>query len=430
MPSARVARIQPGVVLDPLNRALAEHDLQFGPDVATASRANLGGMIGNNSAGARSIVYGKTIDHVRRLGVVLADGSRADFGPVHPDEWERRAASRGLEGSIYQQVRAIVREERDEIERRFPRILRRVSGYNLDVLSAGFHTTGETAVPPVGLHQLIVGSEGTLAVVTEAELGLLPRPKVRGLLVPQFASLSAAMDALAACLELQPSAVELMDHMLLELTAQNLALRDAMKAIQGRPQAVLMVEFSSDDPAEVADRVERLRRRLQGVDGLTAAVPALDPALREPLWNLRRAAMPLLYGMPGDRKPVTFVEDTAVAPRHLPEFVARFRDLLQSHGTDGAFYGHASVGCLHIRPVLNLKDPGDVARMRRITEEVTDLVLEYGGSLSGEHGDGLARSEWNEKMFGPAVYRAFCRVKQAFDPKRCSTPAGSCMRRR
>ena len=151
-------------------------------------------------------------------------------------------------------------------------------------------------------------------------------------------------------------------------------------------------------------------------------MPALDPALRDPLWNLRRAAMPLLYGMPGDRKPVTFVEDTAVAPAQLPEFVARFRDMLQSHGTDGAFYGHASVGCLHIRPVLNLKDPDDVARMRRITEEVTDLVLEFGGSLSGEHGDGLARSEWNEKMFGPVVYEAFCQVKQAFDPHNPAQP--------
>jgi FAD/FMN-containing dehydrogenase/Fe-S oxidoreductase len=423
--AARVARIQPGVVLDSFNSALAKYDLQFGPDVSTSSRANLGGMIGNNSAGARSIVYGKTIDHVRRLNVVLSDGSRVSFGPLRPDEWERRSEARGLEGRIYQQVRAIVQEERDEIARRFPRILRRVSGYNLDVLSAGLNANGESpgsSRRAVGLHQLIVGSEGTLGVVTEAELGLLPRPKVRGLLVPQFATLGAAMDAVAACLEMQPSAVELMDHLLLQLTAQNLALRDTMKVIQGQPQAVLMVEFSSDDPAEVADRVERLRRRLQGVNGITAIVPAIDPSLRDPLWNLRRAAMPLLYSMTGDRKPVTFIEDPAVEPRHLPEFVARFRALLQSHGTDGAFYGHASVGCLHIRPVLNLKNPNDVASMRRIMEEVTDLILEYGGSLSGEHGDGLSRSEWNEKMFGPAVYRAFCRVKQAFDPKSLLNP--------
>jgi FAD/FMN-containing dehydrogenase/Fe-S oxidoreductase len=455
-PAGRTARVQPGVVLDEFNRALASHGLQFGPDVATASRANLGGLIGNNSAGSRSIVYGKTLDHVRRLGVVLSDGSRASFGPLDAAGWERAAAGNSFEASLYRITLAAVRQERDEIRRRFPRILRRVSGYNLDTLCAGLCPEAEDKEtgrqgdkePPgipgggasagpsspclpvslspclgkVGLHQLVVGSEGTLAIVTEAELKLVPRPKARGLLVPQFATLAAALDALAACLEFQPSAVELMDHLLLELTAGNLALRDTMKAIRGRPQAVFLVEFQGDDPAEVADRVERLRRRLQGVPGLLDAVPALDAAQREPLWDLRRAAMPLLYGMPGDRKPVTFVEDTAVPPARLPEFASRFRTLLRRHGTDGAFYGHASVGCLHIRPVLNLKDAGDVARMRQITAEVTDLVLEFGGALSGEHGDGLARSEWNEKMFGPAVYRAFGAVKRAFDPRGLLNP--------
>jgi FAD/FMN-containing dehydrogenase/Fe-S oxidoreductase len=421
-PAARIVRVQPGVVLDQLNRALEEHGLLFGPDVATASRANLGGMIGNNSAGSRSIVYGKTIDHVRSLSAILADGRCADFGPVTPAEWDRRAAERSLEGTIYRQVRDVVRAEADEIRRRFPRILRRVSGYNLDVLADALAPTDPEPPRATGLHQLLVGSEGTLAIVTEAELALLPRPKTRGLLVPQFATLGAALDALAPCLELGPSAVELMDHLLIELSAGNLALRDVMKAIRGKPQALLMVEFSGDDPAEVADRVERLERRLQGVNGLTAMVPALDPALRDPLWDWRRASMPLLYGMPGDRKPVTFVEDVAVSPARLPEFTARFRELLGRHGTDGSFYGHASVGCLHIRPLLNLKDANDVARMRRITEDVTDLVLEFGGALSGEHGDGLARSEWNRKLFGPAVYDAFCRVKDAFDPKRLFNP--------
>ncbi len=416
----RRARVQPGVVLDQLNRALEPYDLQFGPDVATASRANLGGMIGNNSAGARSIVYGKTIDHVLALQVLLADGSPAQFAPRTAAEWEHKAQERSLEGNLYRQMRDLVLTHREEIHRRFPRILRRVSGYNLDVLCAGL--TAHDHSLPCGLHQLLVGSEGTLAVVTEAELNLLPRPRYRGLLVPQFATLNAAMDALAACLELQPSAVELMDHLLLQLAAGNLALRDTMKAIQGNPEALLMVEFSSDEAKEVADRVEKLQRRLQGVSGLIAAVPALEPGLREPLWNLRRAAMPLLYGMPGDRKPITFVEDTAVAPVHLPEFVRRFRSILHSHGTDGAFYGHASVGCLHIRPVLNLKEGDDVARMRRITEEITDLVLEYGGALSGEHGDGMVRSEWNAKMFGPTLYQAFCQVKHLFDPHRLLNP--------
>jgi FAD/FMN-containing dehydrogenase/Fe-S oxidoreductase len=423
-PAACIVRVQPGVVLDQLNRTLAAHDLQFGPDVSTSSRANLGGMIGNNSAGARSIVYGKTIDHVRRLEVVLSDGSRASCGPLTPAEWERREALQSREGAAYRAVRSVALTRADEIRRRFPRILRRVSGYNLDRFVDVFGPIRRPSAPPPlpGLHELLVGSEGTLAVMTEAELNVVKRPKSRGLLVPQFATLAAAMDAVAACLEASPSAIELLDHYLLSLCAGNLSLRDTMKSIQGRPEAVLMVEFSSDDAAEVADRVERLARRLNGVAGITALVPAIDPALRDPLWDLRRAAMPLLYGMLGDRKPVTFVEDCAVAPEHLPAFVARFRALLQEHGTDGAFYGHASVGCLHIRPVLNLKDATEVAQMRRITEAVTDLVLEYGGALSGEHGDGLARSEWNAKMFGPVVYEAFREVKRAFDPQGILNP--------
>ncbi len=430
-PAARVARVQPGVVLDQLNRALADHGLQFGPEVATASRANLGGMLGNNSAGARSIVYGRTGDHVRRLKVILSDGSQAEIGPVGPAEWARRAAGRGLEADIYREVRRVVQSNAEEIHRRFPRLLRRVSGYNLvDLLKNGSsepeRQQGQESSlglgPAAGLHTLVVGGEGTLAFVAEAELGLIPQPKARGLLVPHFNSLAAALDSLAECLAAKPSAVELMDAMLIELTANNLALRDTTALIEGRPAALFMVEFSGDSPAEVSARVYELKRKLGANPGLTAAVTALDPLPRDRLWKLRSAAMPILYGMPGDAKPVTFVEDAAVDPARLPAFAGQFRALLQAHGTDGAFYGHASVGCLHIRPVLNLKDPNDVARMRQITEEVTDLVLEFGGSLSGEHGDGYVRSEWNRKMFGPVVYEAFREVKRAFDPRGLLNP--------
>jgi FAD/FMN-containing dehydrogenase/Fe-S oxidoreductase len=410
-PVGRTVRVQPGVVLDQLNRAVDAHGLQFGPDVATASRANLGGMIGNNSAGSHSIVHGKTIDHVRRLDVILSDGSRAELGPVTLAEWRLRE-DRSFAGSIYRGVRSAVEAAAPEIARRFPRILRRVSGYNLDAIAAGF----AGASPQLGLHQLVVGGEGTLAMVIEAELRLVPRPKAVGLLVPQFTSLAAAMDALAVCLEHGPSAVELLDHLLLELAHENLSLRSAVTPLRGDAQALFMVEFSGDDQAEVRDRIDKLSDRLQGMPGVIAVLPAVEPGLRDSLWGLRNAAAPLVLGLPGDRKPATFIEDTAVAPERLPAFVQRFRDVLTHHGTDGAFYGHASVGCLHIRPVLNLKSGVDVARMRRIAEDITDLVLEFGGSLSGEHGDGLARSEWNRKMFGEAVYNAFCQVKHAFDP--------------
>ncbi|MSQ93151.1 MAG: FAD-binding oxidoreductase [Gemmataceae bacterium] len=428
-PALEIARVQPGVILDQLNRALAPHDLMFGPDVATASRANLGGMIGNNSAGSHSIVHGKTIDHVRKLRVLLSDGQPHDLGPLSAADWQLQD-QRTFLGQLHHQVRQIVNEAAPEIQRRFPRILRRVSGYNLDVLVNGkprgevLRTPGFGVPHPgaSGLHHLLVGSEGTLGVILEAELNVVPRPKVVGLLIPQFSSLAAAMDALAVCLEMQPSAIELMDQMLIALARNNLSLRNTMADLTGTPAALFMVEFSGDDFRYVTDRIKKLQTKLQGMPGLIATLPAIEASQRQALWNLRNAAMPLLLGTLGDRKPVTFIEDTAVAPEHLPRYVARFREILKKHGTDGTFYGHASVGCLHIRPVLNIKDPNDVARMRRITEEVTDLVLEFDGSLSGEHGDGLARSEWNRKMFGDVVYDAFCKVKHAFDPDNLFNP--------
>jgi len=417
-PHLQIARVQPGVILDQLNRALTPHGLQFGPDVATASRANLGGMIGNNSAGSHSIVHGKTIDHVRRLKVLLSDGKPYDLGPLSNADWQRQD-ERTFLGSIHQRVLQIVVANADEVRRRFPRILRRVSGYNLDV----FVESPGTAVPGLcGLHQLLVGSEGTLGVTLEAELNLVPKPNVVGLLIPQFSSLAAAMDALAICLELQPSAIELMDQMLITLARSNLSLRNAASALTGTPEALLMVEFSGDDFGFVTDRIRRLQAKLQGMPGLVALLPAIEASQRQTLWNLRNSAVPLLLGIPGDRKPVTFIEDTAVAPEHLPRFVARFKEILHKHGTDGCFYGHASVGCLHIRPVLNIKEPTDVSRMRCITADISDLVLEFGGSLSGEHGDGLARSEWNRKMFGDQVYDAFCKIKDAFDPQHLFNP--------
>jgi FAD/FMN-containing dehydrogenase/Fe-S oxidoreductase len=428
--TGRKVRVQPGVVLDQLNREVAKYGLIFGPDVATASRATLGGMLGNNSAGARSVVYGQTVDHVLSLDTILSDGTRAAFGPLTAAEYERKLELRTREGTAYRATDAAVRDNAAEIVARTPKIVRKVSGYNLAgvLASRASHGTGELNPPvntggsPRSLVPLIVGSEGTLAVLAEAELALVPRPKYRGLLVPQFDSLRAALDALAVCLELGPSAVELMDRMLIDLARNQRSLKDTMAAVRGRPEALLMVEFSSDDAADVSYRVHELERRLGSAVGRLASVPALDPAVRDPLWALRSSAVPLLGGMPGDGKPATFVEDCAVAPERLPEFATRFREIFHRHGTDGAFYGHASVGCLHIRPVLNLHDPNDVVRMRRIMEDVTDLVLSFNGSLSGEHGDGLVRSEWNRKMFGPSVYEAFRQVKRGFDPENVLNP--------
>jgi FAD/FMN-containing dehydrogenase/Fe-S oxidoreductase len=437
------ARVQPGVVLDQLNAALAPHGLQFGPDVATSSRANLGGMIGNNSAGARSIVYGKTVDHVVELSVLLSNGRPARFGPLSLDEWQAMRNAAGLEGTIYRTVDQVVNDCQAEIERRFPKILRRVSGYNLDEFlacagragaadrrtHAGMRTIpvsqlsrNGSRTQPLNLAKLIVGSEGTLAVVTEALLNLVPLPKHRGLVMVHYDRLESALESLEDILPGGPSAVEIIDRMMLDLAASNLEAARQLAPVRGQPDALLLVEFSSDDAAEVAERAGELESRLARRRDVGPRVPGLDAESRDGLWRVRNAGMGLLYGIPGQRKPVSFVEDAAVSPEKLPEFARRFKAILAAHGTIGSFYGHASVGCLHVRPLLNLKDPAEVAAMRAIAEEVADLVLEFGGAMSGEHGDGLARSMWNEKLFGPVVYQAFRQVKAAFDPKGLLNP--------
>lgn len=436
-PDARTARVQPGVVLDQFNAVLAPYQLQFGPDVATASRANLGGMIGNNSAGARSILHGKTVDHVFGLDVVLSDGHQAELRPLTSDGLKQQQAHGGVLGNVHREVARIVGENRDEILARYPRVLRRVSGYNLDEfvpecigrlpapLSVRQVRTADAERYPgaeFNLAKLIVGAEGTLACVTEALVHLVPLPAERGILVLEFESLAAAIAAVGPTLALEPSAIELFDKMILELAANSLEYRNYLDFVRSKPETLLIVEFSGESADEVRDKVGQLERHLQGHPGLTHMLAALEPSIRNHIWACRKAALPLLMGIPGSRKPIAFVEDSAVPPERLPEFVARFREILARVDTDGAFYGHASVGCLHIRPLIDTQDPEDLKRVERILGEVSDLVIEFGGSMSGEHGDGLARSFLNEKLFGPKLYAAFKAVKSAFDPHGIMNP--------
>lgn len=436
-PQACTARVQPGVVLDQLNRAAAGEGLEFGPDVATSNRANLGGMIGNNSAGARSIMAGKTVDHVISLDVLLADGTPASLAPLDSAQLAEASQLPGRLGHVYREVQRVVAESKEEIIARFPTVLRRVSGYNLDEFVPACRERID--IPPgvqlvrereakrfpgaqFNLAKLIVGAEGTLATVTEALVHLLPRPKQRGILVLEFDSLTHSINALATVREFQPSAVEMLDKMIVELAAESLEYRNYLDFVVGRPESLIVAEFSGESRAEVEDRITKLEERLQGTPGMFHTLRALDPALSNHIWACRKAALPLLMGIPGARKPIAFVEDTAVDPGRLPEFVARFREILDRAGTHGAFYGHASVGCMHIRPLIDTKNRDDLARMERIMDEVSDLVGEFGGSMSGEHGDGLARSFLNEKLFGTRLYAAFKQIKAAFDPNGLMNP--------
>lgn len=436
-PEQRTARIQPGVVLDVFNAALAPHGLQFGPEVATSSRANLGGMIGNNSAGARSILHGKVVDHVVELDVVLADGSTITCQPTTPAERQTKSAQNTAEGHIYRELSRIVHDNHDEIVARFPPILRRVSGYNLDeFVSASLArmprapnaaksrewTAQRYPESDWNLARLIVGAEGTLGCVTQALVNLVPLPPQRAVVVVEFDSLTDSVGTVNAMLAHRPSAIEMFDGMILRLAENNLEYRRKLSFVQGRPESMLIAEFSGSTVDEVREPAERLAAEMRAWPGVTAVQIAADRETYQHIWACRKAAMPLLMSIPGARKPITFVEDTAVDPTRLPEFVARFRQIIQRHGTDGAFYGHASVGCLHIRPLLDSANRDDIARIEAIALDIADLVLEFGGAMSGEHGDGLARSFLNEKLFGPQIYRAFQEVKAAFDPHNLMNP--------
>ena len=412
-------KVEPGVVLDRLNAHLRPLGLMFGPDVSTGDRATLGGMIGNNSAGARSLRYGKTVDHVRSLDVVLDDGSRATFGPVPPDELEAVCARTDRVGRLHASVRRTVDRHRGAIAGHFPKILRRVSGYNLDEFVPGLPVRAPGWVDDpwaFNLARLIVGSEGTLAVIAGAEVKVVPIPPAQGLVILSFATIPAALDRLAEIIATGPAAVEMVDRMMLDLAASNPDYARSLSFAEGRPAAVLAAQFYADSADELAGRAEDLARRFRGSPGVLGLRKSLTESAKDDFWKIRKAGVSLLMGMVGDSKPVAFVEDTAVSPDRLPAFYDRFVAILARHGTHGACYGHADVGCLHIRPVLNVKTEAGVDTLRSIAREVSDLVVEFGGSMSGEHGDGLARSVWNAKLFGPEVYAAFAEVKRAFDP--------------
>lgn len=436
-PQGQTARVEAGVVLDHLNAAAAEHALQFGPEVATSSRANLGGMIGNNSAGARSILHGKVVDHVISLDVVLADGSVCTLGPDSAACVAQRQAQTDLLGQVYREIPRIVAEHRQEIIDRFPKVLRRVSGYNLDEFvpecrqGVAWPPTAERSRMAqrqrwpdavINLARLVVGAEGTLGVVTAALLHLVPQPRHRGIIVLQFDSFRDSVAMVGRILDTGPSAVEMFDGLILRLADQNLEYRHYLDFVQGRPESVLIAEFSADDADEVRRRAADLVARMRSEPTVSHIIEALDPRLCSHIWACRKAALPLLMSIPGDRKPIAFVEDTAVTIDVLPEFSARFREILHRHGTDGAFYGHASVGCLHIRPLIDAASRDDLARLERISNDVADLVIEFRGAMSGEHGDGLARSFLNERLFGPRLYQAFKQVKAAFDPAGLMNP--------
>jgi FAD/FMN-containing dehydrogenase/Fe-S oxidoreductase len=408
--------VEPGVVQGELNALVEPHGLVFGADTSTSDVATLGGMVGNNSAGMRSLVFGTTADQVLSLRCVLPDGETVELRPMPRREAEERARVDDAEGRLLHGAVEIGGRYGGVIRRRFPDMIRRVSGYGLDAL-----------VDPdsLDLTGLVCGSEGTLAVVTRAEFRLHPLPEARALASFEFDTLAAAARATVRFLEMGPSAVELLDDVAIGRARQTPAYKDSTAFLQGGPdapppKAILLVEWSGTK-GELDERFAGIEEVARSV-GARSVAPLRTKAEMAQTVRLRKSTLPLLLGTAEREKPVAFVEDAAVPPERLEEFVVRFEEIVDEAGTWACFYGHASVGCLHVRPALDTSDPEGVGRMRRIAERVADLVVECGGSISGEHGDGLSRSEFLEKMYGPEVLEAFSEVKRLFDPRGTMNP--------
>jgi FAD/FMN-containing dehydrogenase/Fe-S oxidoreductase len=408
--------VEPGIVLDELNRQLKPHGLWFPVDVSTASRATIGGMTANNSCGARSLRYGNTRENVLAIDAILADGSKAHFGPAARDLSDVAPSLRPLAADLL----ALGAREADEVQARFPQVQRRVGGYNLDALTPGRND--------LNLAHILVGSEGTLGFSTQIELKLSPLLGRRAVGACHFGSFHDAMDAAQHIVKLAPIAVELVDRTMISLAREIAIFRPTLDAfVRGEPDALLLVEFAEDDWDENARRLEQLGALMgdlgfgwdkSGANGSKqgGVVEVLDPKLQAAITELRTAGLNIMMSMKDAGKPVSFVEDCAVPLPHLADYTARLTQVFEKHGTRGTWYAHASVGCLHVRPVLNLRLDKDKAAMRAIAEEAFAMVRDYKGSHSGEHGDGLVRSEFHEFMFGTRLVRAFEAVKDRFDP--------------
>lgn len=402
----RWARVEPGIVLDELNVQLAPLGLRFAPDISTASRATIGGMMANNSCGARSVLYGKTIDHVLEQTVLLSDGAIVHFRDIPREEIPKGDT---LEAACYRTVLDLASQHASEIDRRFPKVLRRVMGYNLDEFT--------DPTKPVNLAKIMVGSEGTLGVVLEAKLRLVPLPKAKAVMVIGFGDLLESLSAAPVILTHHPSAVEVMDQAILDNTRQNATLdRIRNTYVAGDPAATLCVEMYADQKEELPPRMQALEADLRARKLGYHYHTETDIPSQARIWSLREAALGLSMAMKDDAKSISFVEDTAVPPEKLSAFIGRFLEIVHGHDTTAGVYAHASVGCLHVRPVINMKTEAGVRQFEAIANDVANLVIEFGGALSGEHGDGLVRSPFMRQMFGDTLYEAFRQVKRTFDP--------------
>ena len=420
-PEQGLAIVEPGVSCLQLNKAAASHGLAYGPDPASADRATFGGMIGNNATGAHSIVYGMTADHIERMWVVLADATETVFEPLSAEQWQREAAQAGLEAAIYRAAGRIRQEYQAEVERRWPRTWRRASGYSLNYLmnyspNAPAAWAGPDGYPPkseFNLAPLMAGSEGTLALFRQAEIRLVKVPAAKILVLFTFKSVLEAVRSVPELLETGPAAVELIPRTLLERAAAIPSYARKLTFLEQIPEALLAVEFTGSSKAEALHKAQALK---------SGGILLEEDQAQADLWSVRKAGLGLLMSVPGHEKPITFIEDVSVPVESLANYVEQVERVIADHGTHASWYAHASAGCLHLRPMVNLRTGAGVKKMRSIADQVAAIVLSLNGSMSGEHGDGLSHTEFNQMLYGPQLMQAFHELKRAFDPNGLLNP--------
>ncbi len=415
-PETRSVTVEPGINLDMLNRQVKAHGLMFGPDPSSSNRATIGGVIGNNSAGAHSILYGMTSEHLSNVRVQLADGGRVDLGPGTVADFTKRAGTDDAYGRLLKKLLAFREERHNVIAAGFPPHWRRATGYSLDQF-----LKPDDAFNPA---RLIASSEGTLATVLSATMSLVDIPPKTGLVLLQFDDLIEAMEATSAILETEPSAIELMDRMLINLTRQQPLYSTQIAFIDGDPAGILAVEYYGRDDIGLQRKCDHLTQHLRQRNVRLSSDPQvlLDPKRQANVWSVRKAGLGLLMSVRGDAKPIPVIEDVSVPVAHLPAFVAAVQEMVAKHNTTAAYYAHASAGCLHIRPLINLKEIAGIEAMEEMAHAAAELAHRFGGVMSGEHGDGLQRSELNEVIFGKELYAAMREFKGLFDPHGLMNP--------
>lgn len=418
----RVAHVEPGVIRDTLNREASKYGLQFGPDTATTNRCMIGGMIGNNSCGSFSIKHKTTREHILEIDAVLSDGSEVTFHALSDKQLEKKCSLDSLEGDIYRGMIDLLKKNKESILANYPHpdITRRNTGYALDRLCEMNPIT--PGGRPFNLAELFCGSEGTLAMTASAKLNLVPLPKAKTLVIPQFRSIHEAMKATVEIVKWSPAAVELVDDIILDATKGNIEQSRNRFFLDGEPKCILIVQFEGDDLVELEKKSAGLAKRLQELSYGYAHPFLSDEEKMRRVWNLRKAGLGLLMGLGSDNPSPTFVEDTAVRVEDLPDYILEFQQILDSHNTSCVFYAHASVGELHLRPVLDTTTKEGIQTMKEMAQEVADLVKKYRGSLSGEHGDGRARAPYIETVLGSEMMPLLDRVKKLWDPENRFNP--------